>query len=106
VTLRHVPALAGPNVIDYLDGTKLEVHFMLFENNRRIISVVAGSAFGLYTHAQSFDISPAPAPKSLLSIAAASSTSSVSAITLNLTTFAKLDPPPPIVPAKDKQQQT
>jgi hypothetical protein len=40
-----------------------------------------------------------------LSLATAPSTGSISAVTFNLTTFAKIDPPPPVVPPGDRQHQ-
>jgi hypothetical protein len=69
--------------------------------------VIAGCLYSAYDHGLHFETYPGPSPKTLFNIAAATSTSSLSAasITMNLTSFAKIEPSP-IVPAKDKQQQT
>jgi hypothetical protein len=50
------------------------------------------------------DFPEAPA-KQVLAIATSASTSAAVVATFNATTFAKVDPPPPLVPPGDRQQQ-
>lgn len=76
----------------------------MFENDKRIISTIVGCAFAAYSAGQHFEVSPAPTPKTLLNIATVNSTSSVSVVGVNFTTFTKIEPPP-VVPAKDRYQQ-
>jgi len=49
---------------------------------------------------------PGPSPKLVLNIAAATSTSTIATVSFSPLTFAKVEPPPPVIPAGDKQQQS
>jgi hypothetical protein len=66
----------------------------------RLVLCCAIAAYGAGEH---FETPKAPAP--ILKLAITASTSSAAIVTFNPTTFAKVDPPPPVVPAGDKQQQ-
>jgi len=57
-----------------------------------------------YIAGQHLEFSKAPAQQ-LLSLAPAIGTGSILAVTLDLSTFAKIDPPPPLVPPGDRQLQ-
>jgi hypothetical protein len=73
--------------------------------SKRVISIVVGGAVGAYTAGQHLDYL---SPKKPLAgfLTAASSTASLSTLSINTTTFAVQSPPPPVVPAKDKYQQS
>jgi len=68
------------------------------------VQIVTACAIAASAAGQKFDASPVVPAKQVLSIAISSSTTSA-AITFNPMTFAKIDPPPPVVPPGDRQQQ-
>jgi hypothetical protein len=65
---------------------------------------VIGCALGAYIAGEHLEFFKAPAQQTLR-LATAPSTGSISAVTLNLSTFAKIDAPPPLVPPGDRQDQ-
>ncbi|KRR09554.1 hypothetical protein CQ12_13785 [Bradyrhizobium jicamae] len=65
--------------------------------------VVVGCALSAYVAGEHLQYSKAPAKHSV-SLTIASSTSAVA--TYNMVTFAQLEPPPPVVPPEDRQEQT
>ncbi len=67
------------------------------------IGIAIGCAVGAYMAGQHLEFPKAPA-KQVLALATSSSTSTAVAVTFNATTFAKVDPPPPVPPG-DRQQQ-
>jgi hypothetical protein len=73
--------------------------------NSTLFSAAVGAAIFAYGAGEQLKAMPGPSPNLLLNIATAGSTSTVSAVSLNLTTLAKIEPPPPVIPPGDKQQQ-
>ncbi len=70
-----------------------------------VVSAITGCALAAYGAGESLHQYSGPAPGTLLSIAAATSTSSVSMMTFNATTFAQIEAPPPVIPARLKMDQ-
>lgn len=68
------------------------------------IKMVIGCAVTFYVAGQHLEFANAPA-KQVLALAASTSTSTSVAVTFNTMSFAKVDPPPPLVPPGDRQQQ-
>jgi hypothetical protein len=68
------------------------------------IKIVIGCAVVFDVAGQHLEFAPAPA-KQTLALAISSSTTSTTAVMFNTTTFAKVDPPPPLVPPGDRQWQ-
>jgi hypothetical protein len=71
-----------------------------------MVRVVVGAALAAYVAGEHLNYTKAPA-KQMLSLATTTSTSStsVASITFNPSTFAKVEPPPPVVPPGDRQGQ-
>jgi hypothetical protein len=72
-----------------------------------VIRLVIGCAAAAYVAGEHLRFPEAPAKQTLtVGLATASSTSNVAmAVPFSTTTFAKVDPPPPVVPPGDRQQQ-
>jgi hypothetical protein len=70
-----------------------------------LFGAAVGAAIFAYGTGEQLKAMPGPAPGLLLNIATAGGTSTVSIVSFNLTTLAKIDPPPPVIPPGDKQQQ-
>jgi 4-diphosphocytidyl-2C-methyl-D-erythritol kinase len=70
-----------------------------------LFCAVVGAAIFAYGTGEQLKAMPGPSPNLLLNIATASSTSTVSAVSFNSTTFATIEPPPPFIPPGDEQQQ-
>jgi hypothetical protein len=89
----------------YVNRKRFTEVTMFSKQEKRVISIVTACAFGAYSAGQHFE-GYLPTPKTVFSImATANSTSSVGAANImNLTSFAKIDPPP-VIPAKYKYQQ-
>jgi hypothetical protein len=68
------------------------------------LRLLIGCTVAAYLAGEHIEFSKAPA-KQMVSIATASSTSATAQVAFNPTTFAKVDPPPPVVPPGDRQQQ-
>jgi hypothetical protein len=77
---------------------------MFSKEGKRVTSVIVGCALAAYSAGQHFEVYPGPTPKTLLNIATAASTSSVSVVGMNLTSFAEIKWPP-VVPPSDRFEQ-
>jgi hypothetical protein len=78
---------------------------MLFKKPSPVIGIVVGASFAAYHAGQNLHYMT-PSPGQLIGIATAASTASVSAIVLTSPmTFAKIEPPPPVVPPNQKFEQ-
>lgn len=71
---------------------------------KKTISVVAGAAFAAYQAGEHLRYDQ-PTAKALLTIATAATTSSAT-VTVNFTTFAQIEPPPPVVPPDQRFEQS
>jgi hypothetical protein len=79
-----------------------------YKTDFRLFPAVVAATVVAYTAGEQLRYSdPSPAPSRILNFAAgAGSTGTISAVMLlNPTSFARIDPPPPIVPPGDRHQQ-
>lgn len=77
-----------------------------YRSNGFIFKAVVGAAAFAFATGEHFKSMPGPSPNLLLGAIATTSTSStVSFVTYSPMTFAKVEPPPPIIPAGDRQEQ-
>jgi hypothetical protein len=79
---------------------------MISKNTKAATSIVVSAGvftFGSAAHGQDYI---GPAPQTLLNIATTTSTASsnVSMLMFNPTTFARVEPPPPVIPAGKRVQ--
>jgi hypothetical protein len=68
------------------------------------VRIFVACTLAAYVAGEHLEFSKAPA-KQMLVLSTTSSTSATSVATFNPTTFAHVDPPPPVVPPGDRQQQ-
>jgi len=79
---------------------------MLYRKPPPVVTILVGAAFAAYHAGQHFRYLE-PTPGQIIGLATAASTSVSTSIGLMVspTTFAKVDPPPPIVPPNRKFEQ-
>jgi hypothetical protein len=110
---RSILSAASPatNSLTYFSGARL-IHIsgryqeatMLLKSDYRVFPTLVGCSLFAWAAGEQLRFSH-PSPSQILTVGTAASTSSVSAIGFNTTTFAKLDPPPPVAPPGDRQNQ-
>jgi hypothetical protein len=92
--------VCGTNQISYLG------YFSGSSKNPRAGKPVAvGAAAFALTTGEQLKSMPGPSPKLVPNIAAATCTGTIATVSFSPLTFAKVEPPPPVIPAGDKQQQ-
>jgi hypothetical protein len=70
------------------------------------VRLVVGATLAAYVAGEHLEFSKAPAKQAItMMLGTTSNTSVASVVTFNPTTFAQIEPPPPIVPAGDRKQQ-
>jgi hypothetical protein len=72
--------------------------------DRKVTRVIVTCSLAAYAAGQHLQYAHAPVQQ-VLSLATASSTTAQAGFIINPTTFAKVDPPPPVVPPRDRQEQ-
>lgn len=68
------------------------------------VRIIVGCALSAYVAGEHLEYSKAPA-KQYLSVGSITTTSSATSFGFNPVTFAAVEPPPPVIPPRDRQQQ-
>jgi len=87
----------------YIFGCSQEIR-MVDRKEVPAIRFVIGVTLAAYVAGEHLEFSKAPATQTL-ALGTTSSTSATTTAMLNPMTFAKIEPPPPVVPPGDKKQQ-